>query len=90
MFRALPKFQTTPKPKSLDGYSHKIIQLPATTAKVNSERISFVCIALLAASWIGMSLLHDSIFIKEAVVSSFIIGCSVLFNGSSISKNELE
>ncbi len=64
--------------------SVKVVQLPTSKKGIMAARTSVVMTLAVLVAWISLSLLNDSLFLKEALVSSFIIGCSVLFNKSGL------
>ena len=64
--------------------STKVVQLPASRRRINASRMAVGMTMAVLVAWILLCLLNDSLFLKEALVSSFIIGCSVLFNKSSL------
>jgi hypothetical protein len=78
--------------ENLDGVIAKearVRQLPSSKRWIASSRISAAFASLVLASWIVLSLLNDSLFLREAIASSFIIGCSLFFNRSNFASNQL-
>ncbi len=70
--------------------STKVVQLPTSRKAVNSSRMAVGMTFVVLMAWISLSLANDSLFLKESLVSSFIIGCSVSFNKSSLATSLLE
>jgi len=57
----------------------KVIKpVKAEDTKMKLDVLPVVCLVVLG-SWIAMSLMNQSIFLKEALVSSFIIACLLFF-----------
>lgn len=89
MLRAVQNFQTKQNSNHLGFKEARIRQLPSSRRWIVSSRISLFMIFFVLVIWITLSLMNDSLFLREAMVSSFIIGCSVLFNQSNFVRDAL-
>ena len=75
---------TTKNKKSI-----KVVQLPASRKRIFKARMSMGMTLAVLVAWISLSLLNDSLLLKEALVSSFIIGWSLLYNKSGLATSLL-
>jgi len=89
MFRVAQNQQPNQSLNQMAQKEARIRQLPSSRRWIVSSRTSLVMVSFVLVSWIVMSLMNESLFLKEAVTSSFIIGCSVLFNKSSFARDTL-
>ncbi|MGA9271335.1 MAG: hypothetical protein WBV45_11985 [Lutimonas sp.] len=89
MFRDAPNIQPKRNLSQMVMKEARIRQLPSSRRWIKSSRISTALTFFVLISWIALSLMHDSLFLREALASSFIIGCSHLFNRDNFAKNVL-
>lgn len=70
--------QSNPKAHSLPAYYQKKVE-SSTTEKLEPKRVitAFANVSFLV-SWISMSLFHNSLFLREAIICSFVIVCILL------------
>ena len=90
MLRAVQKFQSNQNPNQMVLKEARIRQLPSSRRWIVSSRTSMFMTSLVLVSWIAMSLMNDSLFLREVLASSFIIGCSLLFNKSNFVGDALD
>lgn len=90
MLRAVQNFQSNQNPNQMVLKEARIRQLPSSRRWIVSSRTSMVMTSFVLVSWIAMSLMNDSLFLREVLASSFIIGCSLLFNKSDFVRDALD
>ena len=90
MLRAFLNFQSHQNPNQMVLKEARIRQLPSTRRWIVSPRISMVMTSFVLVSWIAMSLINNYLFLREVLASSFIIGCSFLFNKSNFVRDALD
>ena len=79
MARALQIKQESNDHAYFQSRQPKVVQLHPVVKSNRRTAVSSVVTLLVLAIWIGTSLLSDSLFLKEALVSSFIIVCLLFF-----------
>lgn len=90
MLRAVQNFQSNQNPNQMVLKEARIRQLPSSRRWIVTSRTSMLMTSFVLVSWIGMSLMNDSLFLREVLASSFIIGCSLLFNKSNFVRDALD
>lgn len=90
MLRVVQIFQSRQNPNQMVLKEARIRQLPSSRRWIASSRTSMVMTSFVLVSWIAMSLMNDYLFLREVLVSSFIIGCSLLFNKSNFVRDALD
>ncbi len=90
MLRVVQIFQSRQNPNQMVLKEARIRQLPSSRRWIASSRTSMVMTSFVLVSWIAMSLMNDYLFLREVLASSFIIGCSLLFNKSNFVRDALD
>ena len=90
MLRAFQNFQSHQKQNQMVLKEARIRQLPSSRRWIVSSRISMVMTSFVLVSWIAMSMINNYLFLREVLASSFIIGCSLLFNKSNFVRDALD